>query len=161
MQRRHVGHPARSEKLKAEGEKSRSKVRPLHKLAQRQRVRGVSRGVGVGQDFANFLEESVWGEGLLEEGEALFEKAAAGDDIFGVARHEEHADVGARGEDASGEIAAAGAGHDHVGQEEMNFAGEFAGELLGMGGIESDKNFIALTGEDGADEVSHGFFIFD
>ena len=37
MQRRHVGHPARSEKLKAEGEKSRSKVRPLHKREARRK----------------------------------------------------------------------------------------------------------------------------
>ena len=62
------------------------------------------------------------GKWFCEQDRAIGKRAAAIDVVVGIAGHVQHADARTLQPNSPGELHAADAGHDHVGQEQVNGA---------------------------------------
>ena len=67
--------------------------------------------------------QSGEGKGLLEQGDTRVERAVVANRIFGVARHVEDLHLGTQRAELVGEFTPVHAGHDDVGQEQMDGPG--------------------------------------
>src|SRR4029079_1469626 len=98
-------------------------------------------------------------EGFLEEGVAREGDAVAHDLVVGVAAHVEDLELGPARLEEVGELAAAHAGHDDVGDEEVDRAqvGALAGfGLLAAARAEDD---VAVDLEGALDEAAHAILV--
>ncbi len=95
---------------------------------------------GWAEDFADFAGETLQGEGLLQESFLIFGGERCGEGIFGVAGEIENLGVGPRGQELLDEFVATEAGHDDVGDDEMDCVGMAGGEGecgIAVGGFEN------------------------
>src|ERR1035438_1289463 len=116
---------------------------------------------GGAEDFADFAGEALQGEGLLQESFLIFGSERGGEGVFGVARKIENPSARTRGEELLDEFVATEAGHDDVGDHEMDSVGMTGGEResgVAVGGFE---NAIAAGLERFAHELANGLFVLD
>ena len=118
--------------------------------------RGRSR-LRFGEGEAEEVEESGEAEGLLEVLGAVGNLRLG--DAFGVARHVNDFDVGTKSADFGSEVRTAKAGHNDIGQENVNFAGVRAGDVESVGRAGSFQNGVAALLKDFADGVAKGGFV--
>jgi len=81
--------------------------------------------------------------------------------IFGIARHVEHAHLGALGGDATGQFAATHSGHDHIRQQETDSALVAGRDLQGGGAVVGFEDLVALRLQVLAGELAEIDFVFD
>ncbi len=101
------------------------------------------------------------GEGFLQERLWSFDGGWRGEGVLGVTREVEDFDGGARGEKLLDQFVAAEAGHDNVGDDEVDGIGVAGGEGecgMTVGGFE---DAIAAGLEGFADELAYGIFVLD
>ena len=84
-----------------------------------------------------------------------------GNDVGRVAGHEQAFDCGMAQGQFAGEVAAVHAGHDDVGEEQVDRAGMGIGEGDGFGGGWGGEDGIAQGGKKGSRKGLDGGFVFD
>jgi len=72
------------------------------------------------QDATNLPQQRGRTKRLFEVGEPWFEHPVPDHGVIRVSRHEEHSQVRTADSELIGELASAHAGHDHVGQQEID-----------------------------------------
>ena len=97
----------------------------------------------------------------MDELDAFLEDAAVGDDVGGVAGHVDALEAGAGFQELVGELVAVHAGHDDVGEEEVDGAVVGGGEAEGGCGVGSGEYAVAQGAEHGFGDGEDGGFVLD
>jgi len=100
-------------------------------------------------------------EGLLQEGFLIFRGERAGEGIFGVAGKIENLGAGTRGEELLHEFVAAQAGHDDVGDNEVDGVRVAGGKGESSIAIAGFEDVIAAGLESFANELADGILVLD
>src|SRR5271166_4800554 len=113
------------------------------------------------EDFADFAGKALQGERLLQESFFAVGGKRAGEGVFGVAGKIEDLGAGARREKLLNELVAAEAGHNDVGDDEVDGFGVSGGQGesgIAVGGFE---NVVAAGLERLANKLANGLFVFN
>ena len=94
---------------------------------------------------ADRLGDTVAGEGLLNEVDPIFEHGVVGDDVGGIARHEEDLEARAQRVKRAAEVSAVHVRHDDVRDEKV--------DLLGVSLRDTQRLTRALGGEHAVAEL--------
>ena len=85
------------------------------------------------EDISYFGGELIFRKRLLDEVNLFIEDAMMGDDIGGVARHEDDFELRVECEELLGEFAAIHFRHDHITDEQVNAVLILCGDVEGLG----------------------------
>src|ERR1700727_436429 len=116
---------------------------------------------GWAEDFANFAREILQGEGFLQKSFWRTGVRGGGDRVFSVAGEVEDLGGGACIEKLLNQLVTAQAGHDNVGDDEVDSVEDGVGECEGGGAVGGFKDAVAAGLERLADELANGFFVLD
>ena len=98
-------------------------------------------------------------KGLLEEGDALVQRAVVADVVLRVARHVQHSHIGASRSNSVGQFAPVHSRHDDVRQQQVNGAFVCLGNLDGGGAVGSIDHAVSLVLERLAGQAAQVFFV--
>ncbi len=145
------------------GRRGREQIpRSSRRWSRLRRARNDKVLVGGGaEDFADFAGEVLQGEGLLQESFFAVGGKRAGESVFGVAGKIK--DLGARAcwQKLLNEFVAAHAGHDDVGNDEVDGLGVSGGQGKSGVAVGGFENVVAARLERLANELANGLFVFN
>ena len=125
-------------------------------------MHGDLQGDGLGiQHLADAVLQNGKAERFLEQVNTGIEGAIETNGILGITRHVEHADVREQSRDLHCQFAAIHAGHNDIGEQEVDHALVTGYDLQSGGTVFGFEDFVTLRFQILAGETAEIVFIFD